>query len=109
MDALMQCELILKQAELGCAVVGTSSLDHLELIDAPAMTYEAAANAAKRGLDFLGVVTITNGVPKSAFVVDMPKDVVVALAELFARRITDEMEVRELQRMYGVVDPRLEN
>jgi len=114
MDALTQCETLLSQAHLGCAVMGSPSLDHFELIDPPAMTFDAAVNASARGLIFVGVVTITpDGAPKSAFVVNMPEDAVKALAELFAHRVTAELaariEVAELERLYGKVDPRTGN
>ncbi len=107
MNALAQCELILNQAELGCAVVATATLDHFELLDPHQMTTQAAMNFTARGLVFIGVVTVqSDGTPKSAFVVPMSEDAVNALAELFAARVTAELEARELERWAALPDTR---
>jgi hypothetical protein len=80
---------IVSSAQYALAIVGDASTGEFSLV--PPLP------AAMRDPDFLGVVAIVKGRPRSAFAKDLPDQMIDAIAQDMGRRI--EVALCELERV----------
>jgi hypothetical protein len=81
---------IIADAEYAFAIVGDVSTGEFSLVDPRLAGIE----------DFLGVVAIVQGRPRSAFAKDIPDQMIDAIAQEMSRRM--EAAIVELERVFDI-------
>jgi hypothetical protein len=81
---------IIADAEYAFAIVGDANTGEFSLVDPSLAGIE----------DFLGVVAIVQGRPRSAFAKDIPDQMIDAIAQEMSRRM--EAAIVELERVFDI-------